>query len=161
MSKISNYQTALRLSEITGRPLEEFYNGVRETVEDKQEEEIPLEEQEVQCSDEFEEDISEIQDIDEETVDTNDEDNDRPIIEKDDTTVREDDVYTVKYGGSYSSHGKLINHTKEMTNAEYKSITRKMTQKQLYDSPLLFVLFRAEGQVDASFSSWIDRFPKE
>ncbi len=161
MSKISNYQTALRLSEITGRPLEEFYNGVRETVEDKQEEEIPLEEQEVQCSDEFEEDISEIQDIDEETVDTNDEDNDRPIIEKGDTTVREDDVYTVKYGGNYSPHGKLINHTKEMTNAEYKSITRKMTQKQLYDSPLLFVLFRAEGQVDASFSSWIDRFPKE
>ena len=160
--KISKLETALRLSEITGRPLEEFYNGVRETVEDKQEEEIPLEEQEVQCSDEFEEDISEIQDIDEEAVDVDDdEDNCESSSEQIDSTNREDDVYAVKYGGSYSSHGKLINHTKEMTNAEYKSITRKMTQKQLYDSPLLFVLFRAEGQVDASFPSWIDRFPKE
>ena len=159
--KISNLETAMRLAKITGRPLEEFYNGVRETIEDKQEEEVPLEEQEIQCSDGSEEDTGEIQDINEETVDTDDEDNDRSIIEEVDSTIREDDVFTVKYGGKYSPNGKLINHTKEMTNTEYKSITRKMTQQQLYDSPLLFVLFRAEGQVDASFSSWIDRFPKE
>ena len=160
--KISNLETAMKLAKITGRPLEEFYDGILETIEDKQEEEIPLEEQEIQCSDGLEEDISEIQNLNEETIDVDDdEDKSRPIPEEISQGIREDDVYSVKYGGNYSPHGKLINHTKEMTNVEYKSITRKMTQKQLYDSPLLFVLFRAEGQIDASFSSWIDRFPKE
>jgi len=160
--KISNLETAMKLAKITGRPLEEFYNGVRETVEDKQEEEVLLEEQTIRCSDGPEEDISEIEDYNEEAIDTDDiEDIDTPIIEDINSATREDDVYTVKYGGNYSPNGKLVNHTKEMTNIEYKSITKKMTQKQLYDSPLLFVLFRAEGQTDAFFTSWVDRFPKE
>ena len=156
--KISDLETAMKLAKITGRPLEEFYSGVRETIEDKQEEEVLLEEQTIQCSNGPEEDLNETEDLNDETID---EYNHKSSNKEDNTGSREDDVYTVKYGGKYSPNGKLINHTKEMTNIEYKSITRKMTQKQLYDSPLLFVLFRAEGQTDASFSSWVDRFPKE
>lgn len=167
--KISNLETAMKLAKITGRPLEEFYNGVRETVEDKQEEEVPLEEQEIQCSDGLEEDIGEIEDIDEETIDVDDEetidvddeDDNRPVIEKDDTTIREDDVYTVKYGGKYSTNGVIINHTKDMTNAEYKSLTKKMTQNELLKSPLLFVFFRAEEQNEGHFWHWLEKFPKE
>lgn len=160
--KISNLETAMKLAKITSRPLEEFYNGVRETIEDKQEEEVPLEEQEIQCSDGFEEDVSEIQDLNEEAIDVNDdEDNNRHIVEEVDSTIREDDVYTVKYGGNYSPHGKLINHTKEMTNAEYKSLTKKMTQSELLKSPLLFVFFRAEEQNEGHFWHWLEKFPKE
>lgn len=159
--KISNLETAMKLAKITGRPLEEFYDGVLETIEDKQAEEILLEEQELQCSDGSEEDIDEIQDLDEEAIDADDEDDNRPVIEGVNTAVREDDVYTVKYGGKYSTNGVIINHTKDMTNAEYKSLTKKMTQNELLKSPLLFVFFRAEEQNEGHFWHWLEKFPKE
>jgi hypothetical protein len=150
--KISNLETAMKLSKITGRPLEEFYEQPVQATE------IP----ESQCSDEPEEDISEIEDLDEETIDINDDaDNNRPINKEDDTRPREDDVYTVKYGGKYSENGVIIGHTKDMTNAEYKSLTKKMTQSELLKSPLLFVFFRAEEQNEGHFWHWLEKFPKE
>ncbi len=149
--KISNLETAMKLAKITGRKIEEFYEQPIQAAE----------EQELQCSDGSEEDIDEIQDLDEETIDVDDEDDNRPVIEKDDTTTREDDVSTVKYGGKYSTNGVIINHTKDMTNAEYKSLTKKMTQNELLKSPLLFVFFRAEEQNEGHFWHWLEKFPKE
>ncbi|CAB4124520.1 hypothetical protein UFOVP53_7 [uncultured Caudovirales phage] len=161
--KISNYETALKLSKITGRPLEDFYDGIipSENEQDK-EEEMEGEEEALECS--TSDDISETEYnqgdglalrgvLDPVQVKISER---KDVVQNEQTTL-----YTIKYGGRLSENGVVIGHTKDMTNAEYKSLTKKMTQNELLKSPLLHVFFRAEEQNEGHFWHWLDKFPKE
>ena len=159
--RISNYETALKLSKITGRPLEDFYDGIipSENEQDKEEE---MESNEEECECKSSDDVPEIRDREVEPLR-------RVPIQVQDRRGKEEDVekngeatlYTIKYGGRLSENGVVIGHTKDMTNAEYKSLTKKMTQNELLKSPLLFVFFRAIDQTEGHFWNWLEKFPKE
>jgi hypothetical protein len=161
--KISSYETALKLSKITGRPLEDFYDGIipSEDEQDK-EEEMEGEEETLECS--TSNDISETEHNQEDGLAL------RRVLDPVQVKIRErEDVvqneqttlYTIKYGGRLTHNGVIIGHTKDMTNAEYKFLTKKMTQDELLKSPLLHVFFRAEGQTEGHLWNWLDKFPKE
>lgn len=66
-----------------------------------------------------------------------------------------------KYEGEVSINGKIINFKKNMTRKEYLHETKKMSQDQVLNHPLLFVFFRSEDQDSAFFHEWLSKFPKE
>jgi hypothetical protein len=163
--KISNLETAMKLSKITGRPLEDFYDGIIPS-EDKQDKEEEMERQGKVLEYSTSDDISETEHNQETRqplrrvllpVQVDDKDGEYKTVEK----HGEATLYTIKYGGRLSENGVVISHTKDMTHAEYKSLTKNMTQNELLKSPLLHVFFRAEGQTEGHLWNWLDKFPKE
>ena len=149
--KISNLETAMKLAKITGRPLEDFYEAPTETINDQQEIEESVESEEQDCDLEIEDNIPEVQDNEDEQF--------RGVLPC--ISSEQSSLYHIKYGGRYSPNGVLVCHTKDMSHTEYKSITKKMTQKEILKSPLLYVLFRSEDQKEGHFFNWLDSFPKE
>lgn len=150
--KISNLETAKKLALITGRPLEEFYSGQIETIDDQQEEEETV----AATEESYESTTSE-------SSATH-----LPEIRISETGIirripvsNEECLYSVKYGGKYSDNGVLICHTRDMSRSEYKEITKGMTQSEVLKHPLLHVLFRAEEQKEGHFYAWLENFPKE
>ena len=139
MSKTSNYETALRLSQITGRALEEFYDGCNRA--------------ENNSNDESVQDLPEIehgQDTSsEETISTNCE-----------TSLVELKILANKYEGDIVK-GRVMNG-REMTRKEYLEEKKKFNTKADFDnSPLLYKMFRAEGQTEANFLVWSNKIEKE
>jgi hypothetical protein len=164
--KISNLETAKKLSQITGRPLEDFYAAPTihiETIDDQQakKETVDSDEEErgLSTSDDNEEigDNQEIKlalrrmDVQKQTTDKNSE---SKTIERDGEIT----LYTIKYGGKLSANGVVICHTKDMKRVEYNQITKKMTQKEVLNHPLLYVLFRSEEQKEGNFHAWLATF---
>lgn len=158
--KISNLETAMKLAKITGRPLEDFYNGTDEGIKEVQGQNVENKTTEIRCSEKTESDIPEIQDDEVESI-RGTSIRDGRNAKEDDGASRKTDVYTIKYGGRYSGNGKLIEHTQDMKKVEYNQITKKMTQKEVLNHPLLYVLFRAEEQKEGHFWSWLEQFSKE
>lgn len=159
--KISNLETALKLSKITGRPLEDFYNGIVPSKDEQDKEEsVENKGEEFECS--TSDNIPEIWDNEIEPLRRISIPVQIEISEREDVVQNEQTtLYTIKYGGRLSENGVVIGHTKDMTNTEYKSLTKKMTQSELLKSPLLHVFFRAEGQTEGHLWNWLDKFPKE
>ena len=149
--KISNYETALKLSKITNKPLEDFYDGIIPS-EDKQNDEEKVETEREIIGHSTSSNISETRGNQEEFSFRRS----PSMVQKEEATP-----YTIKYGGRLSENGVVIGHTKDMTNVEYKILTKKMTQNELLKSPLLYVFFRAEDQKEANFYNWLEKFPKE
>ena len=55
----------------------------------------------------------------------------------------------------------ILENKIQMSRKDYLSISKKLTHKQLLEHPLLYVMFRSEGQGDANFFEWTARFKDE
>jgi hypothetical protein len=56
--------------------------------------------------------------------------------------------------------GKLVCNKVDMNRKDYLKHTRTITQEQLLDNPLMYVLFRSEEQPEGNFFHWLERFPR-
>jgi hypothetical protein len=56
--------------------------------------------------------------------------------------------------------GKLVCNKVDMNRKDYLKHTRTITQEQLLDDPLMYVLFRSEEQPEGNFFHWLERFPR-
>lgn len=152
--KISNLETAMKLAKITGRPLEDFYEAPQvciEEIDNKQEIEESMERETTQCEEQITVDISEIE-CDQEIEST---------VCRVSIQLPEGELATTtqKYRGEISKGGKIINNKIDMSRKEYLLLTKNMTQKDILNSPLLYLFFRAEGQVEGHFYNWLESFP--
>ena len=156
MSKISNYEVALRLSKITNRPLEDFYEAPTQQVEaidDQQEEEAEVDVEQGDDSDSIDEDVQEVKDGTPVRL--------RVVHERVPRGTTEEDGKLIElYGGRMSDNGKLI-CGRDITRKEYLALIKDMTQQDVLNSPLLYTLFRAEGQTEGHFVQWLSGFPEE
>jgi hypothetical protein len=56
--------------------------------------------------------------------------------------------------------GSVILNGRQMTREEYLKYTKGKTYDEIMGHPLMYKMFRAEGQLDPSFMSWPNKFPK-
>jgi hypothetical protein len=161
--KTSSIETAFKLSQITGKPLKDFYDGIIPS-KDKQDEEKEMETEGQVFEHSTSDNILQTKCNQEDGLTL------RRVFDPVQIKVsKQEDIknneqatlYAIKYCGRLSENGVVIAHTKDMTNAEYKILTKKMTQNELLKSPLLHVFFRAEGQTEGHLWNWLDKFPKE
>lgn len=148
----SKLEIARKLAEITGKPITEFFDGEIDETKSGQHDCI---------TDATVHDTTTVKDnntgISEEDVRQNKKD-----IEKDTRPTVSGQLleYQKMFEGS-----KIVNKTiiggRVMTRKEYLKITRGMTRQQYLNHPLVYKIFRAEGQVDASFMTFPNRFEDE
>ena len=151
--KIKDLQTAMRLATITKRPLEDFYDGPTESQNIEQTEEEHVEANEEVSSEEIESDVQEVQDV--APVRLREVHANVPVALTDEARK-----LIENYGGRMSENGKLI-CGRDITRKEYLALIKDMTQQDVLNSPLLYVLFRAEGQTEGHFVQWLSGFPEE
>lgn len=148
--KTTNLEVAKKLAKILNKPLEDFYEQP-EDQDSEQEIEEEVEAEQEDSSNEVVDDVQEIQDSEERPVRTI-----PGTVSRRDTSKDAD--YIKLYGGSMSDNGKLIGNHRQMTRKEYIAATKNLTDKGILDSPLLFLMFRAEGQVEGHFVQWLEGF---
>jgi hypothetical protein len=149
---MSKEDLATKLAAITGKDLTEFIkneNGEENGKEREEDSVIPKH----NCDDESLEE-------DRDMVSSLESDNDEDDIEGYSEPSQEVINYAEQFGGTISLYGYSILGGRQMTKAEYKEFTRGMTQVKLLEHPLRFKMFRAEGQLEASFINWVNRFPR-
>jgi hypothetical protein len=150
MAKIKDLQTAMKLAKITNRPLEEFYDGPLEDESKEQDIEETVEAEQDESDDELIEDIQPIRTYQKATP-----------VEKLLRDTSRDSEFISKYGGKMSDNGKLICETRQMSKKEYLIETKGMDERDILSSPLLYLMFRSEGQAEGHFVQWLSRFSKE
>jgi hypothetical protein len=119
----------------------------------------------VEASDVKSEGESSSQDINnnqEETVDDASEigsDNSEPVTENatGSTASSLEDLQKV-FGGNIVN--KYLMDARQMTRKEYNQYSKGLTQSELLDHPLLYIMFRAENQAQVNFLEWVSRFKK-
>ena len=162
---MSSYETALKLASITGRPLTDFYkqditgkcscgstwneygvcNGTHE--ENKQAEKIQVEKRES---------LVKAQDAVHLRENGNKEKESKNKIQRQDVSAE----LLAQYGGEVVN-GKIL-RARQMTRKEYLETKRKFKSvDEFWKSPLLYVMFRSEGQQEASFVHWTSAIEKE
>lgn len=135
--KTSDFNVASALAKITGKPVGEFYN---EAIRD-----------EIESSNEISADPIKIR-YTEKTEKT-------PTI-KTETSNQELKEIHAKFGGEIVNN-KILSG-RQMTRAEYLKIKKQLkTPKDLWNSPYLYLMFRAEGQHISSFVDWTTHMEKE
>lgn len=176
MSK-AQLEAAQNLAAITGRPLSDFYklsslpmqvvnmgtckcgeswdsdgvchNEIHKTEQKKQEQEEPVEDEEQPV---LEGSVSHVEEV---------RDSGRtPIIQ---TSLRKPvpPELLQRFNGK-DVNGKLLHNKIQMTRKEYLAEKRKFkTEDEFYKSPLIYLMFRAEGQTEASFPNWTTSVVKE
>jgi hypothetical protein len=132
-NKVNKLDIAKQLATITGRPIEEFLDGITEGQR------------------------SNTSDVRGNNVSNNE---DEPICNTTETRYNNqrrvrDDVFLGEY-----VNGKVMGGRK-MTKKEYREHTKGKTQEEIFASPYLYKMFRAEGQSEVFFTRWIDSFPKD
>lgn len=55
---------------------------------------------------------------------------------------------------------RVMDNKITMTRADYLKISKNLTQTELCNHPLMYIMFRSEGQGTASFIEWTARFEK-
>lgn len=169
--KTSNLEVAQKLATITNRPLEDFYEPCNEGS-------IRISGSESEEDREIISDINEIEDNQEEV----DEDNG---ISKSDCSIENiQNIASTKnsersrstldfsnlpsveeiakyYNGKISERGFIIDNKIQMTKKEYNAVTKNLSYENLFKHPLMYVMFRAEGQVTPSFPEWTSSFERE
>lgn len=142
--KTNNLELAMSLASITGKPLEDFY----ETKSNQQTEERSMAMEEKNHPTPIREDIPEVRPIQAEIT--------RDLPSGDGGSDGYLTSLSKKWKGEIIG-GRLLKCERLMTRSEYlKTIKEFKTQEDLYESPLLFLLFRSEEQMEANFSLWID-----
>lgn len=151
--KIKDLETAMKLAKITNRPLEDFYDGPIESESSEQIIEEQVEEETDECEVESISDIPEVRNPNKTNLSN---ENIRPPRDS-----SKDDAYIQQYGGKMSDNGKLICDTKQMTKKEYLAETKGLDEQDILAHPLLYLMFRSEGQTEGHFVQWLSRFSKE
>lgn len=153
--KIKDLETAKKLAKITNRPLEEFYDGPVEDqhAEQEIEEQVETESEESEIFSDVEiiEDVPEIRNTRQTRVEA----------AKPPRDNSKDSEYILRYGGKMSDNGKLICETKQMTKKEYLAETKGLDEQDILAHPLLYLMFRSEGQTEGHFVQWLSGFPEE
>lgn len=62
------------------------------------------------------------------------------------------------FGGNIVN--KYLMDARQMTRKEYLNYSKGLKQSELLEHPLLYVMFRSEGQAQVNFFEWLDRFKK-
>lgn len=173
MSKTNNLDVAKQLSTITGRPLEDFYiptdNGIGGSGESSQQalasstgETDDKSEYEDECDQQAEEE--QVESSEEEFSDET-EDNVQETgsdIEQTKYNLSDDEAAELlaKYSGELVN-GKIL-RGRQMTRKEFLAERKKFkTLDDFWNSPLMYLMFRSEGQTDASFINFINNIEKE
>lgn len=142
--KMSNTDVAIQLAAITGKPITEFFNGTITKIsqakcEKKVEKSTTLDAGEVK---------SPFTPFTTKKKETRSEEVDEEILE-----------YQKMFEGS-----KIVNSVimdgRQMTRKEYLKYTKKMTTEEYFKHPLMYKIYRAEGQTDVSFTIFSDMFKK-
>lgn len=173
--KTSDLEVAKKLAMITNKPLEDFYECNKENIDgvvenERENDSIKTSSENEVLSNTIEIKASEIEDetdgIDEsdcneqnvsdskETKD-NEERSRRNLVLNDLQSLEELAKY---YNGKISERGFILDNKIQMTKKEYNTITKNLSYPELFKHPLLYVLFRAEGQVTPSFIEWTSSF---
>jgi hypothetical protein len=66
--------------------------------------------------------------------------------------------YQAVFGGDVSNVYLL--GTRQMTRKEYLNYSKGLSQKDVLEHPLLYCMFRSEGQGEGNFFEWLSRFKK-
>lgn len=139
--KTNNLEVAERLAKITGRSVEDFYEGKNEEQVKEEKLEVPesiLEDENGVHTDEVR--------------DRNGEKNDRGCEES-----LELEREALRWKAEVSINGVLINNSRQMTRKEYLSMKRSFkTVQDFIDSPLQLIMFRSENQMNPFFPRWYD-----
>lgn len=146
MSKTNNLDVAKRLASITSRPLEDFYDApICESKDIEQTEEECVETEESEDNLESETNVQETG-------------SDTKHVEHS-VHCHKTAEYQLKYGGEIVN-GKLL-RAPTMSRKDFLSEKKKFkTIQDFWDSPLIYVMFRSEGQTEASFLRFSDEIEK-
>lgn len=145
---------ARKLAAITGKPISEFFNGTIQEKEHKISSEIKIESSPVLYAQKAESDSGEsVSSITQQQV--------TKKIEKSNEVSEELLELQKLFKGSKISGGGKLTGGRQMTKKEYNKYTKNMTIDEYYAHPLMFKIFRAEGQLDPSFMTFPNKFPKE
>lgn len=182
--KTSNLEVAQKLAMITNRPLEDFYEelGVsdsnrldfykrdiinRVTTENKTETISDIDQNE------YSEELNDRHFIEYKQGDAGTNDSNINSTEDDSTRTSLENSLLLQektsssnslaeqYNGKLSERGFVIDNKIQMTRKEYNSITKNLTYEELFKHPLMYVLFRAEGQSTPSFPEWTSSFERK
>lgn len=173
--KTSNLEVAQKLATITNRPLEDFYeqlsneNSTGISINERQELDQDNEDKTENVSD-----VSENTDSEELDADIRVNESDCSIeniqniastknSERSRSTLDFSNLPSVEeiakyYNGKVSERGFIIDNKIQMTKKEYNAITKNLSYEDLFKHPLMYVMFRAEGQVTPSYPEWASSF---
>ena len=152
MTKMKDLKIAQKLAEITGRPLEDFYDG--ETKSNKQEKEESVEKVESVSTESTSRNVPEIRS---ETKT----DSTETISSSNIASIHELDTFAKEWKGEIVNK-VILKNERRMTRKEYLKMKRTFkTTEEFYNSPLLYLMFRSEEQADASFITWTTLIEKE
>jgi hypothetical protein len=141
-NRVNKLDIAKQLATITGKPIEEFLDGIMESDDGKRAPERQR---------------SDSRDVRGNTASDNEDEsicNTTETRHSDQERIQ-DDVFLGEY-----VNGKVM-YGRKMTRKEYREYTKGKTQEEIFKSPYLYKMFRAEGQNEVFFPRWIDSFPKE
>ncbi len=130
---MNKLEIAKKLAQITGKPITEFFN------EEKNESKSILCNEKIKNSEECSNNKV------------------APVIKED--HPEELIKYRNMFKGSKIVNGHIMNG-RQMTRKEYLKYTRNMTEEEYFKHPLMYKIFRAEGQLDPNFLSFSNRFKK-
>jgi hypothetical protein len=72
--------------------------------------------------------------------------------------IHEVEEYRSIFNGTIVN-GYILNN-REMTRKEYLQYTRGLKHEEVLSHPLMYVMFRAEGQGEANFFEWLAKFKR-
>lgn len=134
-------EIAKKLSEITGKPVEGFFKNEKVIAETK-----------VQLH-------KEVKVESKPTLHVSKTGNNKGKSDNQDYKI--EDYLKMFAGSRLSPNGSKIMGGRQMTRKEYNKFTKNLTYEANFEHPLHFKMFRAEGQTEAFYTRWCDRFPKE
>lgn len=143
-SKFTKQDIALQLSQITGKPVEEFLDDGNKQISGSS---IQPQDDERPRSDE--QDVYGTRSTNGTSIsvlDTN---------ATKDSRVKRCDIFETEY-----VNGRVIGG-RQMTRKEYLQEIKGKTKQQIMDSIYLHKMFRSEGQREANFVHWMNSFPEE
>jgi hypothetical protein len=72
--------------------------------------------------------------------------------------IRKVEEYQSMFGGEIVNNYLMNN--RQMTHEEYVSHSRGLKQEEMLSHPLMYAMFRADGQKEFNFFEWMSRFKK-
>jgi hypothetical protein len=69
------------------------------------------------------------------------------------------EAFKKAYKGSKIVKNKILGG-RQMTRKEYLQLKRGLTYEEIWTHPLLYKMFRSEGQNESFFTRWVENFPR-
>lgn len=150
---MNDLDIAKKLAAITGKPLTEYYNG-HITTETDMVESSSIETGTLRATSQAEDNRCQPDG----RQDHSDGDGSDSIGV--DVITDEISAYLKMFKATRCPNGQLTDG-RQMTRKEYLSFKKGLTYENICEHPLLFKMFRSEGQNEAFFNRWLSQFPRE